>query len=247
MRWKWIVGISAAVVVVLLVVVYFIAASYDYNSLKPLVTDTTRQYTGRELTMTGDVNLKFGLPPTLEVNDVAFQNASWGSQPQMARIKYLLIKVSILPLLRGKLVVNRLILRQPKFMLEVNKSGRTNLDFGPPQEATSPKSEDTPRDNGTTQFELKEVEIKDGEIAYTDHRSGKTETVAISSLELKSPLFGSGADIALKGSYNMTPFQLNGNIGLVSQALKSDEKWPLKLEAQAVKTNVSVEGSIQDL
>jgi uncharacterized protein involved in outer membrane biogenesis len=247
MRWKWVLGISAAVVAVLFVVVYIIAASYDYNSLKPLITDTAREYTGRELTMAGDVNFKFGLPPTLEVNDVSFQNASWGSQPQMARVKYLLIKVSILPLLRGNIAVNRLILLQPEFMLEVNKSGRTNLDFGDPQEATSQKSEDKPRDSGGTQFELKEVEIKDGAIAYKDHRSGQTETVTIASLELKSPLFGSGADIALKGSYNKTPFQLNGNIGLLSQALKSNEVWPLKLKAQAVKTNVSVEGSIQDL
>ena len=60
MRWKWILGIFSAVVVVLLVVVYFIASSYDYNSLKPLITDTAREYTGRELTMAGDVNLKFG-------------------------------------------------------------------------------------------------------------------------------------------------------------------------------------------
>jgi uncharacterized protein involved in outer membrane biogenesis len=247
MRWKWVLGISAAVVVVLFVVVYFIAASYDYNSLKPLITDTAREYTGRELTMAGDVNLKFGLPPTLEVNDVAFQNASWGSQPQMARVKYMLIKVSILPLLRGNVTVNRLILLQPKFMLEVNKSGQTNLDFTDPKKATSQKSADKPRDSGTTQFELKEVEIKDGEIAYKDHRSGKTETVTIANLELKSPLLGSGADIDLKGSYNKTPFQLNGNIGLLSQALKPNETWPLKLEAQAVKTKVVVEGSIQDL
>ena len=247
MRWKWVLGIFAAVVVVLLVVVYFIAASYDYNSLKPLITDTTREYTGRELTMAGDVDLKFGLPPTLEVNNVAFQNASWGSQPQMAQIKYLQIKVSILPLLRGNVTVNRLILLQPKFMLEVNKSGQTNLDFETPKEATSQKSEDKPKDTGTTQFELKEVEIKDGEIAYKDHRTGKTETLNIANLEFKSPIIGSGADIDMKGSYNKTPFQIKGNMGLLSRALNSNEKWPLKLEAQAVKTKVSVEGSIQDL
>jgi uncharacterized protein involved in outer membrane biogenesis len=65
MRWKWILGIFAAVVVVVLVVVYFIAATYDYNSLKPLITNTAKEFTGRELTMAGDINLKFGLPPTL--------------------------------------------------------------------------------------------------------------------------------------------------------------------------------------
>ena len=87
MRWKWILGILAAAAVVMLVVVYIIAASYDYNKLKPLITDMARQYTGRELTVDGDFDLKIGFPPTLEAHDIAFQNASWGSQPQMARLK----------------------------------------------------------------------------------------------------------------------------------------------------------------
>ncbi len=87
MRWKWILGILAAVGVVLLLVVYIIAASYDYNKLKPLITKTVKEFTGRELTLGGDIDLKIGLHPTLEVNNVTFQNAPWGSQPQMAQIK----------------------------------------------------------------------------------------------------------------------------------------------------------------
>ena len=247
MRLKWILGIIAAVFVGVLVVAYIIAASYDYNSLKPLITDMTKEYTGRELTLGGDIDLKIGLPPTLEVNEVAFQNAPWGSQPQMAQIKYLQVKVAFLPLLRGDVTLKRLILLEPKFMLEVNKSGQTNLDFEAPKEAKPQKSEDTPKNKKQTRFEFEQVEIKDGEIIYKDHQTGKTETLDLASLKLKAPLFGDGADIDIKGSYNKTPFQVKGNIGLLSKALKSKEKWPLKLEARAVKTKVSVEGSIQDL
>jgi uncharacterized protein involved in outer membrane biogenesis len=247
MRWKWIVGIIAAAFVVLLVVVYIIAASYDFNSLKPLITDAAREYTGRELTMGGDIDLTIGFPPTLEVHDIAFQNASWGSQPQMAQLKKIQVKISILPLIRGNVNVDRLILIEPKFLLEVNKSGKSNLDFNVAKKAESPEAEEKASSDSLMPFELEEVEIKDGNITYKDHRTGQTKTVILASLDLKSPLFGDGADIDIKGSYNKTPFQLNGNIGLLSRALKSNEKWPLKLEVQAVKTKVSVEGSIQDL
>lgn len=51
MRWKWILGIIAAVFVGVLVVVYIIAASYDFNKLKPLITEAARKFTGRELTL----------------------------------------------------------------------------------------------------------------------------------------------------------------------------------------------------
>jgi len=63
---------------------------------------------------------------------------------------------------------------------------------------------------------------------------------------LKAPTFGAAADIDLKGNYNKTPFQVKGNIGQLSGILDPKEKWPLKLEAQAVKTKVSIDGNIQD-
>ncbi len=247
MRWKWILGISAAVVVALLLVAYFIAASYDYNKFKPLITDTTMEYTGRKLSMDGDVALKFGLPPTLVVNDVAFQNAAWGSQPQMARVKHLEVKVSLLPLLKGDVTINRLILVEPQFMLEVNKSGKSNLDFDVAPKDQAPKADEKTGADSQTQIDLEKVDIKDAKIVYKDHRTGQTETVELASLTLKDPLFGSGANIDVEGSYNKTPFLVKGNIGLISQALKSKEKWPFKLEAQAVKTKVTAEGSIKDL
>jgi uncharacterized protein involved in outer membrane biogenesis len=212
-----------------------------------LITDTAREYTGRELALGGDIDLKIGFPPTLEVNNVTFQNAAWGSQPQMAQLKKLQLKISILPLIRGNIHVNRLILIEPKFLLEIDKSGKSNLDFDVPKQAESQKPAEKNEGEGQTYFELEEVEINDGNITYKDHQTGKTQAVEIASLDLKAPQFADGADIDITGSYNKTPFQLNGNIGLLSQALKSNQKWPLKLEAQAVKTKVSIEGSIRDL
>lgn len=165
----------------------------------------------------------------------------------MAGLKRLQVKVSILPLIKGNLTVNNLILVEPVFLLEKNKSGQSNLDFDVAKKKESPKAEEKAGSESQTEFELEQIEITDGKITYKDHGTGQTETVELASLDLKAPLFGGGVDINIEGNYNKTPFQLNGNIGLLSQALKSKEKWPLKLEAQAVKTKVSVEGSIQDL
>ena len=246
MRWKWIVGIIAAVCVVLLIVVYIIAASYDYNTLKPLITKTAKDFTGRDLTLGGDINLGIGFPPTLEVNDVAFQNAPWGSQPQMAQLKKLQVKVAILPLIRGDIDVNRLILVEPVFLLEVNKSGKSNLDFEVPHKADPPKTEDKSDENGRTLFKFEAVTITDGKITYKDHRTGRIETVELDSLDFHSPLFGAAADIELKGQYNKTPFKVNGQIGQLSGILNPKENWPLKLEAQAVETEISIDGNIQD-
>ncbi len=247
MRWKWILGIIAAALVVLLVVVYIIAASYDYNKFKPLITDTVKEYTGRELTLGGDIGLKFGFPPTLVVNSVAFQNAPWGSQPQMAQVKHLQVKVSIIPLLGGDVEIQRLILEDPQFLLEVDKSGTSNLDFEAAGKKKPPEADEKAGSDNQTKFDLEEVDLKGAKIAYKNHQTGQTETVELASLKMKKPLFGGGIDIDIQGNYNKTPFAVKGNIGRISKALTSKEKWPLKLEVQAVKTKVAVEGSIRDL
>ena len=71
MRWKRILGITAAIILVLIVAAYIIASSYDYNKFKPRITALAKQYTGRDLTLGGDIELRLSLSPTLVVNDVA--------------------------------------------------------------------------------------------------------------------------------------------------------------------------------
>ena len=57
MRWKRILGISAAVIVAVIVTVIIIASSYDYNKFKPRITALAKQYTGRDLVLGGDIEL----------------------------------------------------------------------------------------------------------------------------------------------------------------------------------------------
>ncbi|MGD9262158.1 MAG: AsmA family protein, partial [Desulfobacterales bacterium] len=77
MRWKWILGISVAVIIAVIVTALIVVASYDFNTFKPRIAELAKQYTGRDLTLGGDIELGLSLFPTLVVNNVTFQNASW--------------------------------------------------------------------------------------------------------------------------------------------------------------------------
>ena len=127
MRWKWILGICVAVVIAVFVTAYIIASSYDFNKFKPQITQLAKEYTGRELTFSGDIELGLSLFPTLVVNDVAFQNASWGSRPQMAQIKHLKAQIALLPLLGGDIHIRRLTAVNPDILIEIDKSGKSNF------------------------------------------------------------------------------------------------------------------------
>ena len=130
MRWKWILGLMGLLFLVLIVTGYIIVASYDYNKLKPRISRAVHEATGRELTL-GDIKVGIGLRPSLEIEKVSFQNAPWGSRPDMAKIKHFEIQLALLPLIRREFQFKRLILVEPDIFLETDLSGKSNLDFKP--------------------------------------------------------------------------------------------------------------------
>ena len=164
MRWKWILGISVGVIIAVIITAYIIASSYDFNKFKPQITELAKQYTGRDLTLGGDIELGLSLFPTLVVNDVTFQNASWGTRPQMARVKRLEVQIAVLPILRGDIHVSRLIVVNPEFLIEIDKSGKSNLEFDVPQKSEPKAVEDQAVDGRQDFLKFKEVQIEGGAV-----------------------------------------------------------------------------------
>ena len=80
----FLVGVAATVV-------YF----SDLNRVKPFIRRTVMHYTGRELTIDGNLKFLAAWPPTLAAEDLGFQNAPWGSQPYMVRVKRAAFAVSL--------------------------------------------------------------------------------------------------------------------------------------------------------
>ena len=129
MRWKWIVGIGVFLVMALMVAVYVLLASYDYNSLKPRIARMVKDATGRELNLSGEINLDFGFSPALVMTDVTFANVPWGSQPEMIKIAKLQAQVHLLPLLFRDVELQHIGLEGVEVLLETDQSGQGNWDL----------------------------------------------------------------------------------------------------------------------
>ena len=102
MRWKKIVIAATLVFVILIAVLYTFVEFYDFNKLKPLIAEAVKDATGRELDIKGDIDIDFGLRPTIVVEDVIFQNAAWSARPDLGRVKRLEVQMAIWPLILGK-------------------------------------------------------------------------------------------------------------------------------------------------
>jgi hypothetical protein len=246
MRWKWILGIAAAVVVAIFMAFYIIASTYDYNKFKPQITGLAKEYTGRELTLAGDIKLGIGLYPTLKVEDVAFQNAPWGSRPEMAKIGRLEVQVEVIPLISGDIKVKRLTLLKPEFLIEKDKSGKTNLEFDVPVQKESEPEREKGEEAVPALFAFKEISIKNGRVELRDHQSGKTEVLQLDGFDLKAPEFGEKADLEVEVIYNDIPVRASGQLGPLAGLLNPAEAWPIDLNVKAIGSSVSVTGKIQD-
>ncbi len=245
MRWKRIAGLVGLVIIALVVILYVIVTTYDFNKLKPRIVQAVRDATGRELTLGGDFKVSFGLSPSASVERVTFQNAPWGSRPEMVRVKSLQIQVSLLPLIRGEIEFKRLILIEPEIWIETDPSGKSNLEFKP---AEKPKAEEKKAEGGTTLPPLifEEVRVEKGVLTYRDGKTGKTQTLNLDSLAAAIPGGEKPADLHLQGSFNGRKFEVKGTTGPIRDLFSPQKPWPLNLTAKLAEATLGAEGSIRE-
>lgn len=244
MRIAKILAIAGVGVVVLLGVAAAILSTLDFNEYKQQIADEAKKATGRELAIAGDLRLNvFTLNPGLAVDGVRFANAAWGSKPDMATIKRFEVKVSLLPLLSGTLDVDRVVISGADILLERNKAGKGNYEFGPAEKAEPAKKDGAGDAGQLPNLALREVSIEDARLTYKDAQSGQTLVLTIDRLALSGgsdlPL-----DVTLKGSYNDAPFSMTGGMGSMLALVGGEDPWPVSIKAEAGGATVAVKGKI---
>ena len=248
MRWKWIIGIVVGLVIAVVIALYVIISSYDFNSLKPQITRLAKEATGRELKLEGDIKLKISLRPALVVEGVKFQNAPWGSRPDMAQIKRFEVQVALLPLLSKNIELSRLILMEPDILVETDRAGKSNLEFEKKPVAEKPKEAPPPKgEMKLPALTIKEFRIVKGLMTYKDGKTGKTYAVGLESLNAAIPGLESPMKLQVKGDYNKEPFEVDGSLGPIAAFTKPGTPWPLNVTAKIVGAVLTIDGSIKDV
>ena len=250
MRWKWIAASVCLLILLMIIAVFVIASTYDFNELKPQITGAVKAATGRDLSLSGDIDLKIGLTPRLRVADVRFQNASWGSRPEMVNVRRVDIRVPLLSLIRGNIAFEHLVLVEPDILVETDPAGRTNLVFDVPENDTGPGREAKDAKPGKINrpaWSLADLRIENGQLTYRDARNGKTLAVRIENLNARSAGPGNPVTMVVKGALNGTPFVCEGKVGAWHQLADPETAWPLELTVQALDATLGLDGTIRDL
>jgi uncharacterized protein involved in outer membrane biogenesis len=239
-RWKKILIAAALLVVVLIVALYAFLAFYDFNKFKPMIASAVRDATGRDLTIAGDIEFELGLRPTLVVEKVSFQNASWSSTPNLARVERLEVQVAVLPILMGKFDFAHLVLVEPAVIVEFDGSGASNFAFDtsgvPADEAALPPPP----------LIFSDVLIKKGLFTYKDARSDFSFTVRIDRLQAEIPGFAEPLQLDFEGAFDDKPLALKGALGPIWAWVEPGYPLPADLTATAGGTTATIAGELRD-
>ena len=246
-----ILGIAVAVLVAIFVVVAVAAAIwFDPNKFRGQISTAVKDSTGRELTIKGDIHLRYFPWLGVKIGGVTLGNAQgFGPQP-FAEIGEAEVSVRLLPLVlhqqvkAGTVSLDGLVLNLAK-----DKEGHSNWE-----DLSKSKNEkpETPGEKGgaPAALDISGLAIKDAALSYSDAKSGKS--YKIDKLNLKTGTLSPGkpVDVTLAMLLQSADPKIDADLKLTGTLnADTDAKHYAfnKLKLDVAATGAGVPGGKQDV
>ncbi|RMG28351.1 MAG: AsmA family protein, partial [Gammaproteobacteria bacterium] len=219
---------------------------FDPNAFKGELTKLVREKTGRELTITGPIDLSVFPWLAVEVQGVRLGNApGFGIQP-FAEAKEVKVGVRLLPLLRREVEVSSVTLEGLSLHLARNRAGVANWEDlngggGPPEKpATKPAA--PPAAAPLAALRLGGVQVEDASIEWRDALRGVRYAVQDLDLEVGRVEPGEPFDLRLQGKVTASRPTLQGRFSLTGRMRIDATLARIEVASLALETDLSGKG-----
>ncbi|NIA72124.1 AsmA family protein [Pelagibius litoralis] len=247
MRLRRVLYWSVAVVTGIVVAGYAALSSLQFDDLTTLLQGEVKRATGRDLVIAGPVDLQISFSPSVDLQDIRFANASWGSRAEMATISRLEVEVELLPLLTGDIVVNRLVLVDPDILLETDAEGRGNWEFETAASGAADQGTETAgKDSGGGLPDIQAFAVQGGRLTVKGATPEEQLRVDLTEASGLVPEGGAARSLMVAGRYNDSPFRVEGTFGSLRAVLSGDAS-PLDLAVEAGGAKGTIKGTAGDL
>lgn len=261
---KILLGVVLTLVIIVLVGGFIFIKTFDLNKYKPYVTELALKETGREVTI-GNASLGISLTPTLILNDVTMANAAWATEPEMVRIGELEVKLSILPLLKKQVVIDKIALLNTEIFLTENAEGKQNWMLELPAGDSTAKTE--PAENASTGntesaksgtevnsgaavlagFAAKDVVIENAVVKYSNLKNNQNIDVTVNKITMNAASMDSNINLTFDVVYNQQNIAGEMTVGSVNSLLKGEGDFPVKAAIQAYGVDLKIDGALQNV
>ncbi|MES0863072.1 AsmA family protein [Ruegeria sp. SCPT10] len=183
------------------------------DKLAAILSEQVKAQTGRDLTLTGDVNLSFWPVLGMETGPVTFGNAHWAGPEPMLSAQSLAVGVDAAALLAGDLKIKRVFADNPVLRLELSE-GRGNWVLGAPSSASSGggSTSGTAPTESSAAVTLERLELTDARLIYIEN--GETQ------------MDFSGVTLSASWPDVSAPMVMQANMGVPGGAVQVDLKIP---------------------
>ncbi|HEX3633238.1 MAG TPA: AsmA family protein [Casimicrobiaceae bacterium] len=218
----WVLAAIAAIVAITL-------ALFEWNWLRGPLASYLSAKVGRPVRIEGNLNVALSTRPLLTVDYVTVGNAAWGSEPTMASVQRVNVRLDLRSLLFGPLVLHEANLVRPRLLLEKSADGRENWEIGGAGAAALPLPA--------------HLEIEDGILRYRDPGAGTDVSVNIassaSSASGATPVHFSGA-----GRLRNSAFAIEGNAESLLALEDRHQPYHLEVKARSGDTSAHYDGTV---
>ena len=232
----------AAIVVGSIVALFIIAAIaltllLDPNQYKGAIIQTVKDKTGRELRIDGPIGLSFFPWLGVQAKGLALGNApGFGPEP-FARLESFGVKVKLLPLLRGQLAVDTVVLTGFDLALARDAKGATNWDdllASAKAEPAAKPAEPAAPVAALPALAVNGIEIRKANLSWRDQASGAR--YALRNLELKTGALAPRQPVDLALGFDIESGQppLRTRLDLKSRASFDPEQQTLDIPSLAL-------------
>ena len=255
MRLSTILKVVGMLVVAVIVGGDVVIMNTDYNQYEGLIAEKVKEATGRNLSIAGDIELELSFTPSLSVSGVRFENAEWGSKPDMLSVEKFSAQVALLPLLSNTIEVDHVLLQGAEILIEREADGRANFVFDAAAKESAIKKDETPASSSATGLSgdgslpipiVRKVLIENAKLTYRDVKAGVTETIVLKKISLDGEGPQSPVNLTFDMTLNGQPVFGGGQPGPLDGLTDPDKDWPLKLTVEASGAKVGLDGPIRD-
>ena len=227
---KWLLGVAAFLVLVLIAVQFL-----NWNLLKPYIERRVSNATGRTFAINGDLDVKLSLHPRVIVNEMVLGNAEWARDKNMAEIGQADFRISLFPLLAGRLSFPSMALSRAAINLEVSKDGTPNWKF---------KEQD--KANPTELPPIGSLAIDQGVAKYLNSAIKTDVSIKFATREPTAGEPESMVDVSGTGTFKGQRSSINGTGGALLSLRNAERPYPIKAHAVIGTTTASIDGVLID-
>lgn len=231
-----------------LLLLLFVAAGafwavLDSDWLRAELEGRTSDYTGRKTTI-GRIDFDWGSTTRVRLEKVAVANVAWAKTPHMLKVEQVDFDIRLWPLLKGNVVLTKLVLRKPEVEVEVGDKEELNWSMEETPVVTGAVKAIEP-DSRYGAPVIGRLEVTEGKLAYRDPRrklelDGSVSTAAGKAAER------SQVELQLKGKLEGQPLALKFTGGSIVMLRDTEQPYPLDLDVTFGGTRLVAKGTVHD-